>query len=160
VAFTLAPVFQDQWYDDGSQRKRATVNGIWDAPFGFQVSGLYIYGDNGKATPQAGVDALFVQGGLPYGGATGRLRTDGTLIPFNSFDRPSIHRFDLRLQREMKLGERARISGIVEIFNVFNHKNFNSFVLNERSPAFGRPLVDKNIAFQPRVGQLGFRISF
>ena len=160
ASFTLAPVFQDTWYYDGSQRKRATFNGIWDAPLGIQVSGLYLYGDNGKATPQAGVDTLSIQGGLPYAGAGGRLRADSTLVPFNSFDRPSIQRIDLRLQRDVPLAGRARITGMLEVFNVFNHKNFNSFVLNERSPAFGTPLVDKNIAFQPRVMQLGFRLSF
>lgn len=160
VAFTLVPVLQDEWYDDGSQRKRATFNVIWDAPLGLQVSGLYFYGDNGKATPQAGVDTLAIQGGLPYGGTTGRLRADGSLIPRNSFDRPSIHRVDLRLQRDLKVNGRVKLTGIVEAFNLFNHKNFNNFVLNERNPLFGTPITDKTIGYQARIAQLGFRASF
>ena len=35
---------------------------------------------------------------------------------------PSIHAFDMRLQRRFGLG-RAKLEGIVEVFNVFNHKN-------------------------------------
>ena len=160
VPFTLAPVFQDEWSWDGSQVKRLVTNWIWDAPLGVQVSGLYFYGDNGKATPQAGVDTLVVQSGLPYAGAAGRLRGDGTLIQRNSFDRPSVHRVDVRLQRGIKLAGRTQITGMLEVFNVFNHQNYNTFVLNERSPAFGQPQTDKNIAFQPRVMQLGFRLAF
>jgi hypothetical protein len=46
------------------------------------------------------------------------------------------------------------------VFNVFNRENFNTFVINERSPIFRAPQVDKNVAYQPRVVQLGFRASF
>jgi hypothetical protein len=52
-----------------------------------------------------------------------RLLANGTLIPFNNFDIPSIHKVDLRLQKRLTLG-RARIDGIVELFNAFNHANF------------------------------------
>jgi carboxypeptidase family protein/TonB-dependent receptor-like protein len=160
VPIALHPSLADEWYRAGDQVKRATFNGIWQAPGGVQVSGLYFYGDNGKATPQAGVDPLGIQSSITGQGTAGRVRANGTLIERNSFDRPTTHRVDLRLQRELKLAGRSSITGILEVFNAFNHQNFNSFVLNERSPAFGQPLVDKNIAFQPRVMQLGFRLSF
>jgi hypothetical protein len=160
VPVTLHASLRDEWYRAGDQLKRATFNGIWQAPAGLQVSGLYFYGDNGKTTPQSGVDPLGIQSSISGHGTAGRVRANGTLIPRNSFDRPSTHRVDLRLQRTLRLAGRSQITGIFEVFNVFNHKNFNSFVLNERNPAFGTPLIDKNIAFQPRVMQLGFRLSF
>jgi hypothetical protein len=156
----LHPSLQDEWYRAGDQVKRATFNGIWEAPAGIQLSGLYFYGDNGKATPQAGVDPLSISSGIPNQGTSGRLRLDGTLVPRNSFDRPSIHRVDMRLQREFAIAPHARVTGIFEIFNVFNHANYNAFVINERSPSFRLPQVDKNVAYQPRVVQLGFRASF
>ena len=160
AAITLHPSLRDEWYRAGDQVKRATFNGIWEAPAGLQLSGLYFYGDNGKATPQAGVDPLSISSGIPGQGTGGRLRADGSLIPRNSFDRPSIHRVDMRIQREFKLAAHARIAGLFEVFNVFNRQNFNTFVINERSPIFRSPQVDKNVAYQPRVVQLGFRASF
>ena len=160
VPLVLQPSLADEWYRTGDQVKRATFNGIWEAPAGVQVSGLYFYGDNGRATPQAGVDPLAISSGIPGQGTAGRLRANGTLIPRNSFDRPSIHRVDVRLQREFAVARHARIAGIFEVFNLFNRQNFNSFIINERSPLFGAPQVDKNVAYQPRVIQLGFRASF
>jgi hypothetical protein len=160
VSITLHPSLRDEWYRAGDQVKRATFNGIWEAPAGVQLSGLYFYGDNGKSTPQAGVDPLSISSGIPSQGTGGRLRADGSLIPRNSFDRLSIHRVDLRLQREFKLAAHARITGMFEVFNVFNRENFNTFVINERSPIYRSPQVDKNVAYQPRVVQLGFRASF
>lgn len=157
---TLHPSLRDEWYRTGDQVHRATFNGIWDAPGGLQVSGLYFFGDNGKATPQAGIDPFAIQTSIAGQGAGGRLRADGTLVERNSFERPSIHRFDMRLQRDFPLVGGARIAGLVEVFNVFNHENYNSFVLNERNATFGRPQPDRNVAFQPRVVQLGFRLSF
>lgn len=138
----------------GAQRHRATFNGIWQLPLGFQASGLYFFADNGKMTPISGVDVLGV------GGASGRLRRDGSLIERNSFDRTDLHRVDLRLQKRFSLSSRVTIDGIVEMFNAFNHANYNSFVVNESARNFGQPQYDSNIAFQPRTMQFGFRTTF
>src|SRR5205823_13863291 len=118
VPIALAADIADEWYLSPDQRQRATVNGIWEMPYGFQVSGTYLYGDNGWATPTSGVD-------VRQTGATGgtRLLADGTLIGRNSFDLPSIHKVDMRLQRRFNLPGKAKIDGMVELFNVFNHQN-------------------------------------
>ena len=55
---TLNPVLVDERYLTGDQRNRATLNGIWELPAGFQLSGLYFFADNGKMTPISGVDVL------------------------------------------------------------------------------------------------------
>ena len=39
-------------------------------------------------------------------------------------------------------------------------KNYNSFVTNLSNVRYGQPSQDTNIAFQPRMLQLGFRLSF
>jgi hypothetical protein len=102
VPVTLAPdIAENDWYLAGDQRHRATFNGIWDAGYGFQLSGLYIFGDEGWETPQAGVVVR------QSGGSGGRLRADGTLIERNSFDRKSMHRMDVRVQRRFRFGARA-----------------------------------------------------
>ena len=117
---TLHPVLQAEWYLSGAQRHRATVNGIWQLPIGLQVSGLYFFADNGKMTPISGVDVLGV------GGSGGRLRRDGSLIERNSFDRTNLHRVDLRLQKRFSFNSHMTVDGIVEVFNAFNHANYNS----------------------------------
>jgi hypothetical protein len=56
VPIQLAPDIAEEWYLSSDQRKRATLNGIVEMGYGFQVSGTYLYGDNGWATPTSGVD--------------------------------------------------------------------------------------------------------
>ena len=153
VPFQLHPALVDEWYLTGDQRHRATFNGIWDLGGGFQLSGLYLFGDNGYATPTSGVDAL------QTGGSAGRVRANGTLIARNSFDLPSMHRMDMRLQKRFVVG-RMKIDGIVEVFNVANRANYGSFVLNESNASFGQPTQNLNVAYQPRSLQLGFRTAF
>ena len=44
----------------------------------------------------------------------------------------------MRLQRRFRLGAHATVDGIVEVFNLFNHANYGSYVTAEVSPAYGR----------------------
>ena len=114
---------------------------------------MFLWGDAGYATPTSGVDAL------QTGGGAGRVRANGTVIPRNSFDLPSYQRTDLRVQKRFSIG-RAKVDGIVEVFNVFNHANYQSYVLNESNARYGQPEPSVNLAFQPRMVQLGFRATF
>src|SRR5438132_840170 len=164
---TLAPLFVDQRFLNGDQRNRATVNGIWELPAGFQLSGLYFFADNGKTTATSGVDTLGMGasttatiGGTGVTGSANRLRRDGTLVPRNGFDRTNLHRVDMRIQKRFRLNGRVTLDGIAEVFNMFNHANYNAFVTNEAAPNFGQPQYDSNIAFQPRTMQFGFRTTF
>jgi len=154
VPVTLAPDLAQQWYLSPDQRHRATINAIWDIGHGTQLSGKYLYGDNGWATAVSGVDVR--QTGSTSGT---RLLADGTLIPFNNFDLPSIHKVDLRLQHRFTIG-RLKVDGIAEVFNVFNHTNLVTYTTNLASAAYGRPSGDTNLDYQPRMAQFGFRTSF
>ena len=161
---TLHPVLQYERFRSPDQMHRLTFNGIWQLPYGFQASGLYFFGDNGKVTPLSGVDVLGVGGmGAPPAQASptpGRLRANGTIIERNSFDRPNLHRVDVRLLKRFPLGPRVALEGTVEVFNLFNHENYNAFVTNEAARNYGAPSFDSNIAFQPRTAQFGFRMTF
>jgi len=154
VPVALHPSLVEEWYLSGEQRNRLTFNGIWALPYGVQLSGLYFYGDQGKATPTSGVDAL------QSGSTGGRVRADGTLIARNSFDIPSMHRVDLRLQKQFRFGRDVSIEGIVEVFNLFNYANYQNFTLNESSSRYGQPTESLNISYQPRMLQFGFRTTF
>lgn len=154
VPVNLHPSLQEEWYLTGDQRHRVTFNGIWQIGHGFLASGLYLYGDQGWATPTSGVDAL-------RSGSTGvRVRADGSIIARNSFDIPSLRRVDMRIQRQFHLGGKAAIDGIFEVFNVFNHANYAAFTTNEASSKYGAPTESVNVSYQPRMLQFGFRASF
>lgn len=154
TAITLLPDLQAQWFRTGEQANRLVFNGIWDIKYGFQLSGLYFFGDNGMDQATAGVDARLV------GSTAGRVRSDGTIIPRFGINRADLHRVDLRLMKRFKLGPKVEVSGILDTFNLFNHKNYGTYVVNERSATFGQPTTDTGTAYQPRIVQLGFRTTF
>ena len=71
-----------------------------------------------------------------------------------------IHRVDLRLQKHLALNGRAGFDGIVEVFNIFNHANYGSYTTVESNRLYGLPSSNTNVAYQPRMAQLGFRITY
>jgi hypothetical protein len=157
VPVALNPVLQEEWYLTGDQRQRATFSGILELPYDLQISGLYLYGDQGWGTSGSGVDVLATGSSSA---STSRLRSDGSIVARNDFDIPSLHRLDLRLQRRFKLSQRLAVEGIVEVFNVFNHANYGSFNLVENNVNYKKPVDNTNVAFQPRMLQFGFRTTF
>jgi hypothetical protein len=120
------------------------------------LSGLYIAGDNGYGTAQAGADPR------AQGVNTGRLRTNGTLIPRNNLNFAPLHRVDMRVQRRFAVGSRVRLDGILEIYNVLNRKNYDPtlYTLNELNARYGQPNSSTALAYAPRMLQLGFRAAF
>ena len=137
------------------QRHRASLNGIWDVGYGFQLSGLYFFSSGLRYPTNYGGDLRNMGGG-----AEARLRPDGTIVPRNDFVGDPVHRVDLRVQRRFPLGGPAAVDGILEVFNVFNHANFGSYTTRESSKSYGQPSFNSNQAYGPRMLQLGFRISF
>ena len=168
IGFALAPDLGGEYGPAGSyvgggaqgggdQRQRAVVNGIWDLGHGFQLSGIYFFGSGERRLTDTGVDNRDEGGGIV---GRPRLRDDGTILPRNNLVGDPIHRVDMRLQKRIPLVGRARIDGIFEVFNLFNHANYGSYVTNESSPLFGRPSFSDSLSYQPRMLQLGFRTTF
>jgi hypothetical protein len=137
------------------QRHRAVFNGIWDIGYGFQLSGVYFYGSGLVYSTNYGGD-------LRNYGTTqvGRLRPNGTIVPRNNFIGDPNHRVDLRVQRRFAFGSRVRVDGMLEVFNMFNRENYGSYTTQESSASYGRPSQNLNVAYQPRMLQLGFRLAF
>ena len=48
----------------------------------------------------------------------------------------------------------------LEMFDVFNHSNYGSYVTDESSRAYGQPVQNLAIEYQPRMMQLGVRVAF
>jgi hypothetical protein len=150
VPITLAPDLpQGTWYLSGAQRNRAVFNAIWDAPYHFQISGLYFYGDNGYTTTIPGVDVRQANT------ASGRLLPNGTLIPRNNFKQDPLERWDGRIQRHFKLAPKVGADLLLEGFNLFNHATF-IYNTNQASAGFGKISTDN----QARVIQMAFRLTY
>ena len=157
VGFKVAPDLGGEYtLAAGDQRHRAVFNGIWQLKHGLQLSGLYFFGSGVRFPTSYGGDVR----GVGVGGV-GRLRPDGTLVARNNFVGKPIHRVDLRAQQRIRLVGRASIDGMFEVFNLFNHANYGSYTTVEALGAlYGQPSQNSNVAFQPRMLQLGFRFAF
>jgi hypothetical protein len=164
VTFPVPIDIGDSWFPAlGDQRHRAVVNGIWELPYNFQLSGLYFYGSGQAFSANYGAD-LRNSGNLSFS-----LRPDGTIVDRNKKGLltkregtygNSIHRVDMRLTKRFVLYGRSAIEGSFEMFNVFNHANYGSYVTSEVSPLYGQPQQNFNVAYLPRMLQLGFRVTF
>jgi hypothetical protein len=153
--FTVAPDLGGEYSLAASdQRHRAVFNGIWQLPHALQLSGLYFFGSGERFGTSYGGD-------LRATGATGgRLRPDGTIMPRNSLVGHPVHRVDVRIQRRFALARHASVDGILEVFNLFDHANYGSYITAESNTRYGTPSSNTNVAYQPRMMQLGFRATF
>ena len=136
------------------QRHRVTASGIFDAGYGFQLSGSYLYGSGQRFATSYGANFR------NDGGTGGRQRPDGSITTRNNFVGLPIHRMDLRLMKRFRFANRMTADGIVEVFNALNHENYGSYTLTEASAAFGKPTQNNNVAYQSRAAQLAFRLAF
>ena len=81
-------------------------------------------------------------------------------MPRNALVGEPIHRIDLRLTKRQRIAGRLTVDGMLEVFNLFNHENFGSYTTSESNAAYGNPSFNNNVAYQPRIVQLGFRLAF
>ncbi len=147
---------------------------VYQLPWGFSISGAYFYGSGNRFASTVS--------GTPYGKpGTNRLNLGAPIIIPQSlvdrFDGPSViatgaiaprnallgtplHKIDVRLQKQIALGARAKVALVAEVFNLFNHDNYGSFVTIINNASFGQPRQSLANAYVPRSGQLGFRFSF
>ena len=163
IPFELAPDLRaDYTLAPDDQRHRATLNGIWELPAGFQFSGLYFFGSGPRFGTSWGGDLRNVGSG-----GTGRLTTPAfqatggaAIWPRADITGDPIHRFDVRFQKRQRIAGSVTIDGIFEVFNLLNHENYGSYTTQRSNANYGQPSFNANIAFQPRVMQLGFRLAF
>ncbi|HKX31077.1 MAG TPA: carboxypeptidase regulatory-like domain-containing protein [Blastocatellia bacterium] len=153
----------DRGLSDNDQRHVLAVSGTLMAPAasggrtwrrliaGFQLNSIFRYGS-----------------ALPFNIVTGNDRNGDT----NTNDRPvgvgrntgrgfDFASFDLRLNRRLRLSERAGLEVIAEVFNLFNRANLqlpNGTFGTGTTPA--PRFRDPNGAADPRQVQFGLRLSF
>jgi hypothetical protein len=155
------------------QRHTLRLNGLWRGPLGINLSGAYFFGSgNYYATTIAG---------NPFGhtgtnryviapvtvAESARDRFDGPtsfavgdIVPRNALQGDPLHRVDFRLAKEIPLPAGITITGIAEVFNAFNHKNYGAYQSVINQAGFGDPRQNLLNAYQPRIAQLAFRVAF
>jgi hypothetical protein len=155
------------------QRNTLRVSGIYHFPWALNLSAAYFYGSGAySSTTIAGLPfgkpgTNRLNGGAPitvrpealdrYEGPEmiGRLET----TPRNALRGLPLHKVDLRLSKEIRLG-RVRVTGIAEVFNLFNHANFGAYNGQVNSTTFSDVRQNTGKAYVARSGQFGFRVAF
>jgi len=159
---------KDWGRSDDDQRHRLVVSGSVNAPsgpatgawqhvtHGFQVSGMWqLY----SALP-----FNIVSGVNTIQGTAARPVVDGAFIARNAGVGDEFSSVGLRLSRTFKVGARARVEGLVEVFNLLNTRNDvarnNNFGLGAY-PTSPLPTFDEvTVVGDPRSVQVGIRYRF
>jgi hypothetical protein len=150
VPFETAPDLGGEWGLSGDdQRHRFVFNGIWEVGWGFQVSGLHFFAAGNRLSTNYGGD---LRG---FGGGSGRLRPDGTIVPRNAVLGPAQNRTSLRLQQRVPLPAGMSFDGIFEVFNLFNRTNYTLGTQESQPANYLKPT-----AGEYRTAQIGFRFLF
>lgn len=171
----------DNPFDPGAEWARATdfqrhtvrFNAIWKLPYGASLSGAYLFGSGNYYTTSYAANPFGGPGTHRYvtrpltvnpavldrfdGKATYAV---GEVIPRNALKGLPLHRVDLRLSKDINLPGGVRLTGIAEVFNITNHKNYGAYNGQINTATFGEPRQNLLNAYQPRVMQLAFKVSF
>lgn len=127
-------------------RHRVTLSGLWRAPLGINVSGMYRFR---SALPYTAFTAADLNGdGFAYD-LPGRQGV-------NTERGDSFSQLDLRLSKEFSFADVVTLEVIGEVFNLLNDENpalFNRF--GEANAYAGDPLQGEQ-----RLGQVGLRVRF
>ena len=67
----------------------------------------------------------------------------GEVAPRNALRGTPLHKVDVRVQQEIRMVGSVRLQLVAEVFNLFNHDNFGSFVTQINNARFGEP--DRNL---------------
>ena len=132
------------------------LNGVWDAPLGFRVTGLFRARSGRPVDPRVD-DDLDGDLKLRERGVDG-----GTILERNSFRAPATATLDLSVGKIWELEEGRSVQAAVDVFNLLNRLNPRQYLQTYGALA-GAPLstfLDVVQAAPPRQIQLSVRFSF
>jgi len=137
-------------YTSSDTRHKITAGGIVDIPWGFQLSGTFLWRTAWPWTPLYGYDENMDTLVSDY-------------IDYNRNEQRGFNHlfFNIRLSKFFSIKE-IRLQVFAEVYNVTNYTNFTNISANKfsspgvESPIFGQPTV----ALDPRLIQLGIRFDF
>jgi len=141
----------------------AHVDGSYEGPWGVRISPV-LRMQSGAPLPES-----YNVTGLNIGTIA------VPLTPIGTYRNPDLYLFDTRLQKDLKFGERYRLSVMFDAFNIFNSNSANAeSALISQKPATinipGNPLNGQTVKYEgfgspttilpPRVFRIGARFSF
>jgi hypothetical protein len=155
------------------QRHTVRVNGIWRLPYGISLAGAYLYGSGNYYATTYSASRFGVVGTNRYvtapltvnPAALDRFDGDptyavGQVVPRNALRGFPLHRVDLRVSKDVALPGGVKLTGIAEVFNMLNHENYGAYNSVLNTATFGDPRQNLLNAYQARVAQLAFKVSF
>lgn len=169
------------------QRHTLRFNAIYRLPWDFSLAGAYLYGSGnyyqttvalnpfghtGTTRLNSGATPLVIPESVVTSSSNSELvpvrdRFDGpdaiapgAIAPRNALRGLPLHKVDLRITRDINLPGGIKLTGIAEVFNLFNHANYGAYNTQINSPTFGQPRQNALNAYLPRVWQFAGKISF
>jgi len=139
------------------RRHQFKLNGMWQGPWGINLSGYYRYLNGTRYTRQVRSQDLGLN--LPQGNVTIFAETRGTR------DYPGLSILDLRAEKMVRLPrDFGRVAVFIDMFNVFNLAttttvntiSSSTLTVNNQPVSFDGTTVITD----PRVFRLGFRFEF
>jgi hypothetical protein len=167
---TGLPIGFDPELDRGpathDQRHRFVLSGLYQAPFGFNLSTIITAASGRPYTPLAGFD--FNQDGDGGAFPSDRARTNpadpSTAVGRNSEVMDNIFNVDARISKRFSFGPSIAFEGIVDVFNLFDRVNYteiNNIFGPGAYPGAGVPSYGLYEQAQPgRQFQLGAKFVF
>ena len=168
------------------QRNTVRMWGLIQLPWGLNTSVTYFYGSGNRfndsiatapygkpGTNRLNLSAAGTSAGIitipasvldRWNGAA--VINPGDVIPRNALEGLPLHKVDVHLTKDVKLGGTARVQLVAEVFNLFNHANYGSYNTSLSATAaattalFGTPNQNTGTAFVSRQAQLGFKVQF
>jgi len=161
----FGPAFNDE-------RHHLTISGIWNLPWGMSFAPILQAGSARPYNAVASSNQLSLGGGSAAGallapGCTEQgyySRTCGLNPIFNLRGNPYFD-MDMRLAKNLKLGEHRNLQLAFQAFNLTNHANYgNDFGATVGASTFGHPIgfINPTSATLPRafIGEFGARFTF
>jgi hypothetical protein len=145
----------DKGPSDLALRHTFELHGLLQLPWQIEISSLF-RAQSGYRYTQGALVPLDQDGNTNYNGRD--LKTAR-----NQFGSPHFLNMDIRFAKTFKIGERMRIQGLFEFFNLFNGANPAAINQNQNTdpPLPGDPIFGTVSQFLPgREGQIGIRIEF
>jgi hypothetical protein len=177
----------DLGHTPSDEPHRWLFSGIYQAPFGIQLSTVLQWASGRPLNPTEGVDVYGFGGGngtwravVPANNPTNYTATkaftaaqlraglaDGSLVtlPYDALRGGRFFQTDLRVSKTFKLGERHAVQLVCNMYDLTNHSNFGiSYGTSIRSATFLQPtgFLSTSGAVVPHAFQaeFGFRYSF
>ncbi|HWW87292.1 MAG TPA: carboxypeptidase regulatory-like domain-containing protein [Vicinamibacterales bacterium] len=139
------------------QRHRIVGNITAYLPYDIEAAGILFLGSGEPINIATSLDPFGM------GITTGRwLDAQGDVLPKNAALSQWSKKVDVRVVKNIRLVHGARLQGMLDIFNVFNTANYDPTTYGTQfgTKTYLQPAYSSNLFFQPRMLQIGARLTY